>query len=210
MTHAETQAEIERLKQLNISRIPEGDTCAGHMVTTTGARILVQTTTSNGQVISSDGVDFVPEDQEMPTYAEIVVAAIQQGKAYRILHWMSADGPAEELVIVDGRKHVERINCVICGERSIAKYSTDFPQRPQDGYESVMVGCNCRGIAYHIKSENFAKARGAMTSAAGGAWNRWNDPHGHPDDFKNCGGIVVDAHAVDLLMDEKNGSPNGG
>lgn len=200
MTHDERQAEIKRLIAANIAMVPpEYQSQVGHVIMDRGTQIVVQTTYPKG-IISSDGHHFSEDDPELPTYAEILMAAVAQRKAFRVLHWMSSDGPQDEFFIVDGRKHVERIPCVICGERAVAKYSIDYPQRAQDGFESVLVGCNCRGVAIHIKADRFHAGRGAMTSCAGSWWNRWQDPAGHPDDFKAAGGVVADAHAVDVMV----------
>jgi hypothetical protein len=133
-----------------------------------------------------------------PTYAEVVAAALAQEKAHRVIRFKGADGPIEDLYVVDGGRNIERLPCCACGGSTTVKYTHNTSL---DDLKSVIVVCDCKAaVVLACKSANFDRARGAMTSACSSWWNTFQDPENHPDDLGAAGGFVADARAVDLLL----------
>jgi len=136
--------------------------------------------------------------------ADLLVTALEQGRAFRVLHFKKSDGPVQEFYIVDGKRHIERIPCAECKDTPRIQYSHNTDG---DGMKLVYLRCQCgRNIVLAVGAHLFDKARGAMTSAINSWWNCWSDPVGHPDDLGAVGGIVADAHAMDVLLDAAEGS----
>ncbi len=143
-----------------------------------------------------------------PTYAELLVVAIQAGRAHRVMQFKEQDGPWEEFYVIDATRHIERIECTECGDTPRVRYSTNTDA---DEFKTVSLVCGClRSLSLQIAAPGFDRARGAMTSALSSVWNKLNDPEKHPDDLGAAGGFVADAHAMDVLMGIAPGASAGG
>ncbi len=134
----------------------------------------------------------------LPTsYAEAIIAALAQKKAHRVLRFVTNDGPTEEFYVVDGRKHIERLACLVC----LSVPRVDYAASDVDNLCSVTLRCECGPrVSLSIARESFDRARGAMTSVLSSWWNAATDRKGHPNDLGAAGGFLLTAAAVDTLM----------